>query len=100
MKLPKDLRDLVIEAGYQTTIASRGTNRVQDWEVLAKIEDRMEEIYIPTAKEREEYAKISQQAYLDWYHSKIDRKQKWSRLLFEEVKKAEAFIWGEGYVYG
>jgi tripartite ATP-independent transporter DctP family solute receptor len=100
MKLPKDLKDLIIEAGYQTTIASRGTNRVQLWEVLAKIEDRMEEIYIPTNKEREEYAKITQPAYLDWYHSKIDKKQKWSTLLFENVKKAEEFIWGDNYIYG
>lgn len=99
-KLPNDLKNVIIEAGYQTATASRGTTRVQDWEVLAKIEKNLEEVYAPTSDEQQAFVKAAQPAYLEWYHSKVDPKQVWSTKLFAAVKKAEESIWGKGYVYG
>ena len=99
-KMPADLKNVIIEAGYQTTTASRGTTRVQDWEVLAKIEKSFDEIHTLSADEHEAFVKTSQPAYLNWYHSKIDPKQVWSKKLLNAVQKAEQSIWGKGYVYG
>lgn len=98
-KLPDDYQRLIIEAGYQSVIASRGACRLQEWENLAKMQSYFKEIYIPSPKEHEMFVEASQPGYLEWYHKKIDQKQTWSKKLYEAVEEGEAWVWGKGRIY-
>jgi C4-dicarboxylate-binding protein DctP len=99
-QLPDEYKSIVIEAGYQTVIGSRGACRLQDWEQLAKMETFFKEIYLPTPEERKMFVDASQPDYLNWYHGKYDPKKTWSDKLNKAVNEAEQKIWGKGYIYG
>lgn len=89
--LSKEYQEIWKDAGYQAAVHGRGISRILEWEKLAFFENtkQYKEIYLPSAAEKDAFAKIAQPAYLKWYMKEVDPKGIWSDKLFKAVAEAE-----------
>jgi TRAP-type C4-dicarboxylate transport system substrate-binding protein len=93
-KLPKEYREMFLEAGRQASVAARGLDRILEWELLARLKDAFKEVYLPTSAEMKGFREKAVPAYLGWYHKNVDREKKWSDKIFKAASDAEKAIWG------
>ncbi len=92
--LPKEYQQIVKLASYQAALTGRGISRTVDWEKMAYFENskKFKEIYLPSAEEKEAFAKVTQPAYLEWYRKEVDPAGTWSDKLFKAVAEAETYF--------
>lgn len=95
--LPEDYQALVLQAGRQSVEVARGINRILEWEALARweAEGAFEEIVVPSAELRQQFADLTQEPFLEWYHGNVDPDGVWSDKLMEAVRDAEAYFAGD-----
>jgi TRAP-type transport system periplasmic protein len=95
--LPAAYQELVLLAARQSVELARGINRILEWEALARweAEGAFEEIVVPSMELREQFAELTQEPFLEWYHANVDPDGVWSERLFEAVEAAENYFRGD-----
>jgi TRAP-type transport system periplasmic protein len=95
--LPPEYQELVLHAGRQSVEVARGINRILEWEALARWEQEgaFEEIVVPSPELRQQFAELTQEPFLEWYHGTVDPDGVWSERLFAAVEEAEAYFRGD-----
>lgn len=95
--LPEEYQQIVLAASKQSVEVSRGINRILEWEALGRWEadGSFREIIVPSLELKEQFAELTQQPFLEWYHGAVDADGVWSDRLFEAVAEAEAYFSGD-----